>query len=244
VIGLFLALSLCDNSGARVQAIYVYSGTNQLATNQAEILIDLVGMNQIFVDSAQKTGGYRHVRFVTDANCQPIIEALAVPSEKWTWPEMINTAEAAGFNRIDRKYLMFVDGSLPFCGVATISFDDTPGTGNANNSGPSFAAIKRGCWSDVIPAHELVHTLGAVQLMAPHSDGTAHCTDGFDLICSRGGGDNSVCGIEYQRLLDCGHDDYFNTQPAPGSYLDTHWNVANSIYLDKEYRTFIPYLIR
>ena len=32
-------------------------------------------------------------------------------------------------------------------------------------------------------------------------------------------------------MLDCNHDDYFHTNPAPGSYLATRWNVAESKYL-------------
>lgn len=31
-------------------------------------------------------------------------------------------------------------------------------------------------------------------------------------------------------LLDCNFDDY-NTHPAPGSYLNTHWNSANIRFL-------------
>ena len=33
------------------------------------------------------------------------------------------------------------------------------------------------------------------------------------------------------QTYDCGHDDYFNPDPAAGSYLDTHWNVYTSAFM-------------
>jgi hypothetical protein len=97
-----------------------------------------------------------------------------------------------------------------------------------------------------ISLHELSHNLGAVQLSAPHSSGAGHCNDGYDLMCYEDGGPGtlfvdpncdgflSAPSDPYGSTLqawDCNKDDYFNPSPAPGSYLDTHWNLADSAFL-------------
>lgn len=88
--------------------------------------------------------------------------------------------------------------------------------------------------------HELSHTLGAVQLNAPHSSGAAHCYDGADIMCyddggpyyQNGGSLLSLCsGDLFTSSLDCNKDDYFNSSPAAGSYLADNWNEYDSVFL-------------
>jgi hypothetical protein len=104
-----------------------------------------------------------------------------------------------------------------------------------------------------VALHEVSHTLGAVQQSAPNSSGTTaggapagHCADEWDLMCYSDGGSvppfvDSNCdgaatlppdpyGPDFE-AWDCNKDDYFNTAPAGGSYLDTHWNLADSTFV-------------
>jgi hypothetical protein len=112
------------------------------------------------------------------------------------------------------------------------------------------AAVDGACiaglqWSQdgggMVAAHELGHTLGAVQNHAPYSNNHGHCVDEWDVMCYDDGSGRKMtyrCGKAgagpsnpYDRLLDCGMNTYFNPKPKADSYLATHWNIAKSSYL-------------
>jgi hypothetical protein len=189
--------------------------------------------------SAGQTGGGRHLRFVTDAACQlQVAQVTLSPLGDDSFDQMRQELRAAGYNRSDRKYLVWVDAAVGICGLGEGYYDQRPTADNLNNTGPLYARVDAPCWN-YAELHEIVHTLGAVQPHAPHPSGYLHCTDEADVMCydDDGGGPvtmTSACPPEHELLLDCGHDDYFSTQPPAGSYLASHWNTANSSFLEPD----------
>jgi len=157
------------------------------------------------------------------------------------------------------NYLVFVDLALPGLGAAagTWARDDSQwATNAANGTGHSrYAYLDGGAADDFFGSdqlasqysdqvlHEVLHTLGAVQPSAPHFSGGAHCYELYDVMCYTPKDDPGDpepylrhCAISGDppnpgKTLDCGGDDYFNTSPAPGSYLAGHWNLYNSAFL-------------
>jgi hypothetical protein len=154
----------------------------------------------------------------------------------------IDELTALGYKRSDRKYLVWMDASV-YCGIAQLYNDDRASQDNYNNGNASIpgmiARIDNGCWGLLsadhsVEAHELVHALGAVMSSAPNHSPNGHCVDESDTMCyadALGVTMHQVCPLTEEQFLDCADDDYFNTSPASGTYLATHWNVANSSFL-------------
>ncbi|MFL4951843.1 hypothetical protein ACJ6WE_37755 [Streptomyces sp. MMS24-I31] len=230
-------------SGNRVQVLYVHApGQNRLAQYRSSFQRWAADTDSIYNDSAKETGGTRHIRFLTDSACAAKVTAVELPaSDMQSFDGMNRDLGAKGFDRHDRKYLIFSDAKK-YCGIGTLAGDDRPGAGNLSNFGPSYARVDAGCWSGQTAAHELGHNLGAVNDSAPHSSRGGHCVDEWDIMCYSDTPYHPRMQVlcpdrakDYR--LDCNHDDYYNTAPKPGSYLATHWNVADNSFLTKSGKT-------
>jgi hypothetical protein len=235
---------VCDGDGVtgkRVQVLYV------VAADQPDrflSLVDALGQYTLRADgqlnaSARKSGSVRHFRFVTDGDgaggCVLDIQRVAIgAAEDDTWDAMIPALKAQGYNRPDRKYLIYADANV-YCGMGSYYTDSQPGQTNvANGTRPEYARVDAGCWN-YSEAHELMHTLGGVQTDAPHATPGGHCFDEYDELCYDDGSGvrmKSVCASSQGTLYDCNGDDYFlAAKPAAGTYLSGHWNTADSAFL-------------
>lgn len=121
---------------------------------------------------------------------------------------------------------------------------------NNNNTTTGILWFPQDLWQTHNSLHELAHTMGAVQmpLDATGSDlmqntnvtSEGHCIDGDSTMCyndgsPEGGGFNSQACPDAQGFatpigfpFDCGYDNYFDTNPATGSYLAQMWNVGGA----------------
>jgi len=236
------ACSGTGSDGNRVQVLYVVEADDpNRFTSVLPILRDEVAnVDDTFAVSAATDGGGLRVRWVFDpATCQPIITPVTVRAgELASFGTMIAGVQRMGHTATNRKYLMFADAAV-LCGVGHLILDDRP-TGNASDGGNAlYARVDTGCWQassgGSVAAHELMHNLGGIQGSASHSTPYGHCDDDNDLMCYADGSGvpmRQVCPTASEPLFDCGQDDYFATDPAPGSYLATRWNTARSSFLE------------
>lgn len=233
-------------TGRRAQAVYAYyqGSTNNLETHRT-LFNSIAGKANYQLDEAAKAHNYRaSIRWVTDENCNLDIIPLPLPTKEVSVYDMIDQLSKITTISSDRNYLIWSEFDQ-LCGLGML-FDDTnpDPSANDNNRGAKFSRVDRTCWN-YAELHELLHNFGAVQFGSPNNTGLWHCTDERDIMCYDDGGAPTrlVCDTPSgQELVDCNNDDYFHPSPEPGSYLGTHWNVANNstIYLYKNEDTNPP----
>jgi hypothetical protein len=230
-------------SGDRVQAIYAVPADHpdRSATVIAAIRSTYAPrIDWQFNQSAAETNGVAHPQFVTEPDpsgtgCQlSVAVAHLSATGDDSFSNTTSELKALGYNRSDRKYLVWMDSNV-LCGIGSLYSDTKPGVSNLNNGyAPMFARVDSACWN-YAEGHELMHTLGAVQQGAPHATTNGHCYDQPDEMCYDDGSGIAmitVCTGRNDALFDCNHDDYFyaGTPPA-ANWLATHWNTWNSSWL-------------
>lgn len=179
---------------------------------------------------------------------------LAQPSQAFS---LIRTELTAKVGTITgtRNFLVYADGiAVPgVAGEAQVRSDDTV-AGTAHRSGGLWAMLYGrggtdfyGSSTSFAPGttsrsnvdtaiHEISHNLGAVQPSAPHRSASWHCLDEADILCydddgAGGFATYNACSSTTGELFDCNNDDYFSPSPPAGSYLATHWNLYNSVFM-------------
>ena len=229
--------------GKRFQLLYARRSnvTSRYSATAVAMRSWAAEINQTLERSARKTRGDRQARWVTDGSCAPTVLNITVASTVTTFSDLMSALEAQHLTSKDRKYLVAWDDSDTtdsFCGLGESMPDSSAGATNRNETQPlgaMFAAVQPSCWTASVAAHEIMHTLGAVQPDAPHASGYGHCTDESDIMCYLDGPKTVLthpCPASQESLYDCNNDDYFSANPPTGNYLKTHWNTASSGWLD------------
>ena len=228
-------------SGNRIQAIYARAvgATDRYSSLLPSLRQWAAEADQAVWLSAGQTGGGKRLRFVTDGDCQlDVDQVLLTALAAGDFGQMRTELQVLGYNRGDRKYLVWFDAAEGICGLGEVYGDTRPGQENHNNGGPMYARVDAPCFQ-YAELHEIFHNLGAVQPDAPNPSAAWHCTDEADVMCYDDDGAGpvvmaNVCPPEHEALLDCGDDDYFSTDPPAGNYLASHWNTADSSFLQDD----------
>jgi hypothetical protein len=228
-------------SGHRVQVIYAYDTSQASRYNEVvgNIRITAAGADDLMQQSSVAAGQELHFLFVHDAQCNIDVKQVGFSTAAMqNFGTMIQSMYDGAQSRKDRIYLIFADtSSAGICGIGTLVKDDRDTPTNKNNTGPGYSRVDKNCWAPQAATHELMHNLGGVQYSAPHSSAGSHCIDEWDVMCYSDSPNYPAMQYfcpdkaSHQNRIDCNNDDYFNPLPQPGSYLDTHWNTADSVFL-------------
>lgn len=249
----------CPGNGTRGRRIRVLlgvpAGTATDGPAARSVIRRAIGLADQNLDLQSASIG-QHYRFYCELDRRVSIPTVALPAigsdGQYAFGDVITGLSKAGYTGGRSIYAVFVaniDCCYPFGGQGTLAIDDQPDpTFNANNGAfARYAMIRFGTGYSVtslamIFQHETGHNIGAVQDSAPHASGGYHCYEANDVMCYNDGGSYfagggtmlETCpdlGVTGLSAFDCGGDDYYNAAPDPGTYLDAHWNTADSRWL-------------
>lgn len=99
-------------------------------------------------------------RWVHSPECEPSIEVVEVPVGALAdFAATIQAVSEQGYNRPDRKYIMWTD-SAAYCGIAAVSIDDSNVENRNDGHHPGYARIDRACWGyqGSVVAHEVTRS--------------------------------------------------------------------------------------
>lgn len=212
----------CVGDGEFTVQVYLgFSGAP--AEGALESVVEVAGLTSELFRS--QSGDAVAPRWATTVDCELSVVPVEVPASSWeaVWAALRPLRDADP--RVNVRHLVFFDGAGPMCGFGEVPVVGDPTTGDL------MGVMYRPCgWTPRVAAHELLHTLGAVNPGAPSADGGWHCLSSFgaDVMCRAL--TSFECGME---KLDCQGDSYFNRAPAPGGWLDSNplWNTAFSPFL-------------
>jgi len=227
--------------GPKIKAAIVYDLEQPFQQKHADLAQNHARL--IFEHLRAESGGRKSLRFDLGTSCGPghldlavIRAAPAGPGSTCPNTEEYKTAMNPRKRPFNLLTISFVTGCTGGGGFGETGIDDQPGPENEANT-PGRLAMNLGNPDPYVSLHEIAHTLGAVQPTALHTDGYFHCWDLADVMCypyTSQAPQSPVRPCAFADGLDpfdCNKDDYFNPDPAPGSYLDTHWNLFNSVFM-------------
>ena len=240
-------------SGPRIKVFYLSnkSAGDNFTTYEKIIENNLIEANTILLDGSSNMRAFRFYESRTNDNlCSPTISNLGISTYDISNPALVIdkiSQDILNKESSPTNALVVDDTQNNFCGLSSGNIEyningklvekTIPSLDNTLNKGGKVSVISIGClkYPQVI-THELFHTMGAVAIDAPNHSANGHCLVGYDLMCYDDTGTQNMnfkCpNVIDSFKLDCSGDTYFSLNPIAGGYLATHWNVANSVFLE------------
>jgi hypothetical protein len=223
-------------AGRQIHVVYAVpsDGVDRYATIAPAIATDVAAMDGWW--RTQDPTRAPRLDLAALPGCGSGLEALDISFVRLDGPTALYHPYAGRFQRLRfdlartflnpaKKYLVYYDApveAVNVCGTADLG----------GSVGPSYAAVYVGVprcgtvgaddYNAKASVHELLHTLGAVPLEAPHPcpGNQAHtCDDGFDVMHGASYGFGGLSSWK----LDAGNDDYYNHAGAWWDVRDSAW---------------------